>query len=110
MGMVVPPIILVAFLLGALPTQADFQEMPSLFFPEEAVGDSVVDSHQLTVGAIVWKGPEDWSFWVGRERVTPLAAHQLFEVTDVTARQVTVTWHKTGVREVLKPGVSVAIP
>jgi hypothetical protein len=110
MGMVLPQTIFAICLLGALPTYGSFQEIPSLFFPEEVDQKPPVDPHQLTVGAIVWKGPEDWSFWAGRERVTPQIPHPLFEVTDITTREVTVTWHKTGDSEVLKPGVRVTIP
>ena len=113
--MVFSQVIFVSLALGALPAgdNKPQKEIPSLFFPERDTGSqqqAAPDTLALTLGAVVWRSDEEWSFWVNDQRVTPQLPHPLFDVVSVTSREVIIVWHKTGVQETLKPGKGVPIP
>ena len=107
--MVISQIIILNLALGIIPGESlTERELPSLFFPKRNVLPQ--SESAVTLGAIVWKQDNIWSFWVNQQRVSPQAPHPLFKVVKVTPQHVEILWHASGETCVLKPGVSTPIP
>ncbi len=60
---------------------------------------------EIQLGAVIYYGPNDWTFWLQNEKWTPSTLRDDLQVLDVTADQVRLLWRgDDGTQEVtLRP-------
>ena len=82
-------------------TDADIPQSSLFFTPQEsldaermAARSAPAGEGDISLGAIMFYGADDWALWLQGEWWTPQTAHKNLRVLDVTADEVRLSWRE----------------